>query len=209
MTTAKDSLIQGYKEFRAGDFKAQKDLYEKLGTHGQAPKIMLIGCADSRVDPTDIFNAYPGEMFVARNVANIVPPFEADEAHHGTLAAIEYAVKALKVEMIVVMGHESCGGVAGCLGGMGDNPDSFVGSWVALLNGARDRVVASEPDEDKRAHALELEGIRQSLSNLMTFSFVKDAVDAGQLTLQGAFFSITQAKLLLSDEAGAFQEVAA
>lgn len=208
MSDWKTRLTDGYKAFRAGDFISQKAIYEKLGTKGQKPEVMIIGCADSRVDPTDIFNAYPGEMFVARNVANIVPPYEQDEAHHGTSAAIEFAVTVLKVKVIVVMGHESCGGVAGCLSGMGDEPvDSFVGSWVSLLNTARDRVVARVSDEKKQQTELEFEGVRQSLGNLMTFPFIRDAVAKGDLSLQGAYFSIISAKLLMADETGRFSEV--
>jgi len=111
----KAKLEAGYHGFREGDYIKQKMLYENLGTDGQQPKIMLIACSDSRVDPTDIFNAYPGEMFVVRNVANIVPPLDETSGYHGTSAAIEYAVKNLEVQEIVVLGHESCGGIKGCL----------------------------------------------------------------------------------------------
>ena len=110
MENWKARLVQGYRDFRAGDYQNQKDLYEELGTKGQSPKIMLIACADSRVDPTDIFNAYPGQMFVARNVANLIPNPVTNDSYHSTMAAIEYAVTVIGVEMIVVMGHESCGG---------------------------------------------------------------------------------------------------
>lgn len=207
-TDWKTKLIEGYKAFRAGDYDAQKMLYEELGTHGQNPKVMLIGCADSRVDPTDIFNAYPGEMFVARNVANIVPPFDPAGGYHGTLSAIEYAVMVLKVEAIVVMGHESCGGVKGCLDGMGHDPDAgSVGKWVSVLNGARERVLAKAYPEQDVAFQLELESIRQSLTNLMTFDFVREAVAAGTLSLQGAYFSITKARLMMSDDDGIFHLV--
>jgi len=208
MQAWRERLESGYKAFKSGDFKGQKALYEKLGTHGQNPDIMLIACADSRVDPTDIFNAYPGEMFVARNVANIVPPSGNDEAYHGTLAAIEYAVTVLEVDVIVVLGHESCGGIAGCLAGMGDNEDvGYVGSWVSILNDARDHLLPRLGDEENTQFAMELEGIRQSIRNLMTYSFVSDAIKAGKLTLQGAYFGIVSAELLLSDETGEFKPV--
>lgn len=201
----KDRLLSGYKAFRAGDYTAQKALYEELGTQGQSPKVMLIGCADSRVDPTDIFNAYPGEMFVARNVANIVPPYDPTGGYHGTSSAIEYAVTVLKVDVIVVMGHESCGGVRGCLDGMGHDPEAgYVGKWVSLMNDARERVLAKNYPEADVAFQLELESIRQSLSNLMTFDFVREAVEAGELSLQGAYFSIIKARLMMADEDGIF-----
>ena len=209
MTTWKDRLIEGYREFRAGDFKDQKALYEELGTKGQKPKVMLIGCSDSRADPSDIFNAYPGEMFVLRNVANIVPPADATE-FDGVAAAIEYAVTVIKIEALVVMGHESCGGIAGCLAGMGHDPEAgYVGKWVSIINDVRDRVLAKNLPEDKVSLEMELEGVRQSLTNLMTFPFVRDAVESGQLSLQGAYFSIIQAKLMMANEVGEFELIEA
>jgi len=204
----KDRLVKGYQAFRAGDFKEQKALYETLGTKGQNPEVMLIGCADSRVDPSDIFNAYPGEMFVARNVANLVPPFDASDGFHGTSAAIEYAVTVLGVKAIVILGHESCGGIAGCLAGMGEDPEAgFVGRWVSLINDVRDRVVANASDETDKQNEMEHEAIRQSLENLMTFPFVREAVEDGRLELQGAYFSITKARLMMANEKGEFVEV--
>lgn len=208
MQAWRERLESGYKDFKSGDFVGQKDLYERLGTHGQNPDIMLIACADSRVDPTDIFNAYPGEMFVARNVANIVPPSGNDEAYHGTLAAIEYAVTVLEVDVIVVLGHESCGGIAGCLAGMGDNDEGgYVGSWVSILNEARDGLLQGLDDSEDKQFAMELEGIRQSLRNLMSYPFVEKAVKSGKLTLQGAYFGIVSAELLLSNDDGEFLPV--
>ena len=205
-TDLKQSLIEGYRNFRAGDYPAQKALYEKLGTKGQNPKVMIIACSDSRADPTDIFNAYPGEMFVARNVANIVPPANVSDGYDGTLAAIEYAVTVLKVEMIVVMGHESCGGIKGCLDGMGDDTRAgHVGKWVSVINEVRDRIVARNLPKDEVIFEMELEGVRQSLTNLMTYGFVQDAVESGHLKLQGAYFSIIKARLMLADDAGEFE----
>lgn len=208
MSDWKEALVKGYKEFRAGDYSQQKDLYETLGKQGQSPKIMIIACADSRVDPTDIFNAYPGEMFVARNVANIVPPLDMTGGFHGTSAAIEYAVNVLKVEMIVVMGHESCGGIQGCLDGMGENPKAgYVGKWVSQLNGIRERIKAREDNPEKLAFEMELETILYSLDNLMTFPFVSEAVNSGRLRLQGAYFSIINARLMLANDKGVFEVI--
>lgn len=204
----KARLVKGYQDFRAGDYAEQKTLYETLGTEGQFPKTMIIACADSRVDPTDIFNAYPGEMFVARNVANIVPPLDPTGGYHGTSAAIEYAVTVLKVDTLVVMGHESCGGIAGCIAGAGDPPhENYIGKWVSLINDVRDRVVAKGLSGEALTYEMELEVVRQSLANLMTFPFVKEAVDSGQLSLQGAYFSIIKARLLMADDAGDFSVV--
>jgi len=210
MTNWKSRLIEGYREFRAGEFSEQKALYEELGTKGQKPKVMLIGCSDSRADPSDIFNAYPGEMFVLRNVANIVPPVDPSEGYHGTSAAIEFAVTVLKVEAIVVMGHESCGGIQGCLNGMGHDPNAgYVGKWVSIINEVRDRILARNLPEDQVSFEMELEGVRQSLINLMTFPFVRDAVESGNLSLQGAYFSIIQARLMMANDAGEFELIEA
>jgi len=209
MPHRKIALIRGYKSFRAGDYSEQKALYEKLGKHGQHPKIMLIACADSRVDPTDIFDAYPGEMFVVRNVANIVPPVDPTGGYHGTSASIEYAVNEIGVESIVVMGHESCGGIQGCLQGMGEQPEKgYVNKWLSLINGVRETVIKKNIPDDQLQFEMELENVRQSIRNLESFDFVKKAIDEDRLKLQGAYFSIIRARLLLSDESGNFTEVA-
>jgi len=203
-----ERLVKGYQSFRAGDYPHQKALYEELGRHGQHPDIMLIACADSRVDPTDIFDAYPGQMFVARNVANLVPPPDLNEGFHGTTAAIEYAVKVIGVDMIVVMGHENCGGIQGCIAGLGRDPDGgYVNRWVSQINHVHDRLLAKGLSEEEMQFEMELETVRQSLSNLMQYDFVKERVDAGALTLQGAYFSIINARLMLADQAGVFTEI--
>ena len=202
--TMTDQLAKGYREFRAGDFAEQKELYETLGTKGQAPKVMLISCADSRVDPTDIFHAYPGEMFVVRNVANLVPPASAETSTPGTGAALEFAVNVLGVQAIVVMGHESCGGIRGAHDGV---TEGYVGAWVSHLASAADRIKARGLPETETIFELELEGVRQSLGNLMSFDFIREKVAAGELVLLGAYFSIISAKLLMMDETGAFREV--
>ena len=204
----KDRLIQGYRDFRAGDYQNQKALYEELGTKGQSPKILLIGCIDSRVDPSDIFNAYPGQMFVARNVANLVPSPEANESFHGTTAAIEFAVDIVGVELIVVMGHESCGGIKGCIAGLGHNPEGgYVNKWVSQINHVHDRLKASGLSDEDMQLEMELETVRQSLVNLMKYDFVREKVEAGKLSLQGAYFSIIQAKLMFANEKLEFETV--
>jgi len=168
----------------------------------------LVACSDSRVDPTDIFNAYPGEMFVVRNVANIVPPLDESSGYHGTSAAIEYAVKNLEVQEIVVLGHESCGGIQGCLDGMGHDPNAgYVGKWVSIINDVRERILARNLPEDEVSFEMELEGVRESIKNLMTFPFVCEAVKAKKLVLQGAYFSIIQARLMLANPDGEFEVV--
>ena len=208
MENWKARLIQGYRDFRAGDYQNQKDLYEELGTKGQSPKILLIGCIDSRVDPSDIFNAYPWQMFVARNVANLVPSPEANSSFHGTTAAIEFAVEVVGVELIVVMGHESCGGIKGCIAGLGHDPEGgYVNKWVSQINHVHDRLKAKGLSEEKMQLEMELETVRQSLDNLMKYDFIRQKVEAGKLSLQGAYFSIIQAKLMFANEDLEFETV--
>ncbi|WP_298917580.1 carbonic anhydrase [uncultured Algimonas sp.] len=199
-----DKLIEGYREFRLSDFEVQKDLYETLGKGGQSPRVMLISCSDSRVDPTDIFHAYPGEMFVLRNVANIVPRGDVDTRTPSTAAALEYAVNVLKVKVILVMGHESCGGIDACLNGI---EGRYVGDWIRHLTPARDRILARGLTGKDAQTELELEGVRMSLQNLMSFDFIAEKVRDGELILQGAYFSIISAKLLMMEQTGAFAEV--
>lgn len=201
-----DRLIKGYQEFRADGYAHQKELYEKLGLHGQHPEIMLIGCADSRVDPTDIFHAYPGQMFVARNVANLVPPDDLGDDYCCTMAAVQYAVSVIGVNMIVVMGHESCGGIQGCIDGLGRQPDGgYVNKWLSQINHVHDKLVKQQVPENRMVLEMELESIRQSIENLMTYDFIREKVESGDLTLQGAYFSIVHAELKLADEAGEFK----
>lgn len=205
-----ERLVKGYQAFRSEGYVDQKALYEELGLHGQHPDIMLIGCADSRVDPTDIFHAYPGQMFVARNVANLVPPDDLGDDYCCTMAAVEYAVTVIGVDMIVVMGHESCGGIAGCISGLGRQPDGgYVNKWLGQINHVHDRLIDNGATEAEMQAAMELESVRQSLTNLMTYDFIRERVEKDALTLQGAYFSITKAELKLADESGAFKLVEA
>lgn len=206
--TWKQTLISGYHKFRASDFKQQKENYSTLGEHGQSPKVMIVACSDSRVNPSAIFSAYPGEMFTHRNIANIVPPYEGEGGVHGASATIEFAVCALKVEAIVVMGHESCGGIAGYLDGLADSAETkFIGSWIRLLDDAHACLKENNANSDNEQLQMEFANVRQSLKNLMGFPFVAKAVEAGELSLLGAYFSIIKGKLLFCDDNGEFQEV--
>lgn len=188
-----DDMIAGYRRFRGGVYAEQADLYQRLGA-GQDPDIMLIGCADSRADPSDIFNSAPGQMFVVRNVANLVPPYQANGGLHGVSAALEFAVNILKVKIIVVMGHGGCGGVTASLT-KNDSPliGEFVAPWVKLLDSARERVIERNPENPQ--FALELEGIETSIENLMSFPFVREKVEAGALKIHGAWFAIRHGEL--------------
>ena len=213
--TAKESglegLVEGYRRFRSAEYSVQKQLFEALA-RGQTPQTMVISCCDSRVDPARIFSAGPGELFIVRNVANLVPPFEESGNYHGTSAAVEFAVTALKVRNILVLGHASCGGVEACLEEAEGTSASgrFIGPWMSILAAARDEVLQkhAEDSAEARQRALELAGIRQSIENLQTFPFVAESVAAGRLRLQGAYFGIATGELSLLDSAsGAFETV--
>lgn len=188
-----DDMITGYRRFRSGVYSEQAELYRLLGA-GQDPDIMLIGCADSRAEPSDIFNAAPGQMFVVRNVANLVPPYQPNGGLHGVSAALEFAVNILKVKIIVVMGHGGCGGITASLT-KNDSPliGEFVAPWVKLLDDARERVLATQLVNPQ--FALELEGIETSIANLMSFPFVREKVESGTLEIHGAWFAIKHGEL--------------
>lgn len=203
-----EELIEGYRAFRNGTYRRQAELYEALG-EGQSPSIMLIACADSRAEPSDIFNAAPGQLFVVRNVANLVPPYETTPGRHGVSAALEFAVTSLEVDHIVIMGHGGCGGVHASLSAARNAPvGEFIGPWVKLLDSARDKVLAANPDDPQTA--LEYEGVETSIANLMTFPFVAERVKSGQLSLHGAWFAIKLGQLHWRNaETGDFEVVEA
>ena len=197
-------LIEGYYRFRGTDWLQERERWAELST-GQAPKVMIIACSDSRVDPATIFGSRPGEVFVVRNVANLVPPFETTKGYHGVSAAVEFAVTKLKVEEIVVLGHGACGGVNAALTrSLADaevGEGGFVADWIGLLDGAREKVVADHGTGEEGQRALEQEGVRVSMRNLLTFPFVREAVDAGTLSIHGAVFAIADGKLrVLGDD---------
>lgn len=205
MRTPQD-LKDGYRAFRQGTYRQQVDLYEELG-RGQDPDIMVIACADSRAEPADIFNAAPGQLFVVRNVANLVPPYETSPGLHGVSAALEFAVTALRVKHILVMGHGGCGGVQASLSAADHRPvGQFIAPWVSLLDQARDDVLSQIPADPQRA--LEYQGVRTSIDNLKTFPFVKERLKADDLELHGAWFAIASGELHWADpETGAFDPV--
>ncbi|MGN6146923.1 MAG: carbonic anhydrase [Rhizomicrobium sp.] len=195
---AMQELIDGYRAFRGERWPAERQRYLDLAKHGQKPQTLVITCSDSRSDPATIFNARPGGMFVIRNVAAIVPPYETDSSHHGTSAAIAFAVLSLEVRNILVMGHAQCGGVAAALDNSIADGVPFLSAWVDLLNPA----VARLPKDAHDAHTLlEQDGVRLSLERLMEFPFVAERVNAGKLELNGARFGITDGKLELLDRA--------
>ena len=198
-------LLEGYKRFRNEAYPRQKARYDELVREGQNPKLMIIGCSDSRVDPAQIFDVDPGEIFVVRNVAALVPPFETTPGYHGVSAAIEFAVQVLEVKQIVVMGHGRCGGCQAALTQSMKAKDpgqgGFVANWVSLLDEASQIVSAKHGTTGRKAElAMEFAAIRQSLANLRTFQWVSDKEEAGRLKLRGAHFSIKEGVLYSLDE---------
>ncbi len=188
-------LIEGYRSFTETRLAADAARYRSLAERGQRPEIMIIGCCDSRAAPETIFDAAPGEMFVLRNVANLVPPFEEAGGHHGTSAAIEFGVTELAVRHLVVMGHGSCGGVSAFLSGAAPG-GHFIGEWIALMAPAADKAETGIAD---RQRAMEYASVRQSIENLSTFPFVRDRVGSGSLLLHGAWFGIATGELKVLD----------
>lgn len=185
-------LLSGYQRFRKHRYAVEELHYREIAKQ-QTPCTMVIGCADSRVDPATIFDAKPGELFVVRNIAALVPPYEESGAYHGTSAAIEFAVTSLQVNRIIVLGHGLCGGVMASLMAAEDRPvGRFVGPWVEILSSIRDELLERTPSshDETRQKALERMAVQQSLENLMTFPFVSEAVEGGTLTLNGSWFSI-------------------
>lgn len=203
-----DALIAGYRRFRAEQWPHERERFEHLSS-GQQPHTMVITCSDSRVDPSMIFGTAPGEMFIVRNVANLVPPYAPDAAYHGTSAALEFAVRALQVEHIVVLGHAQCGGVKALLEGTPPSVSDFVGQWMQIAEPARQRVMACghAHGDDERQLACEHEVVRLSLDNLQTFWWVRDAIKARKLRLHGCYFGIRTGVLEVLGPDGQFTQI--
>jgi carbonic anhydrase len=205
-------MIDGYQRFRQTGWARRRERWEQL-SQAQEPQVMVIACSDSRVDPAQIFDVDPGEIFVVRNVAALVPPFETTPGMHGVSAALEFAVQVLKVKEIVVMGHGMCGGckaaltqsLHGALHGEG----GFIADWIGLLDDARESVAAAHGVEGRTAErAMEQAGVQVSLANLRTFPCIRRGERLGSLKLRGAFFAISDGQLHLLDEAsGKFSPV--
>jgi len=203
-------MLEGYRRFRANGWANQRARWAELSER-QDPRVMVIACSDSRVDPAQIFDTNPGQVFVVRNVAALVPPFETNPGRHGVSAALEFAVQILGVSEILVMGHGLCGGCRAALTqDLQDAPPGeggFIASWIAMLDSARAEVVAVHGEDRSRAagRAMEEAAVKVSLENLRTFPWVKDKEDRGVLSLRGAFFAISDGVLhLLDEETGAF-----
>lgn len=206
-----DRLREGYRAFIDGRFASERSRYETLAQAGQKPEIMVIGCVDSRVSPEVIFDAAPGELLVVRNVANLVPAYEAaGDSQHGTSAALEFGVQALRVKHIVVLGHALCGGIRAFADEQEPlSPGDFIGRWMSQIApaaeglGPRDKV-----DGDAYLRRLEFASVELSLRNLMTFPCVRILVERGKLALHGAYFGVSTGRLLVRDsETGRFEPV--
>ncbi len=197
-------LTEGYRSFLLDRFPTERRRFAQLA-ESQTPEILIISCCDSRVSPSAIFNAGPGELFTIRNVANLVPTYQPDGQYHGTSAALEFAVQALEVKHIVVLGHATCGGIkAYARKSQPLSPGDFIGKWVSLVGQAEGK--AGDPEAPDYLTKLEHAVVEQSLENLMTFPFVKERVQDGRLKLHGAHFGVATGSLLVRNpETGAFE----
>ncbi len=199
MSSSPQKLIEGFLRFREQHLVRDDGLFQQLVAQGQNPKTLVVACCDSRVDPALVLDCAPGDLFVIRNVANLVPPAEGRIGHHGTSAALEFGVRNLGVQHIIVMGHAHCGGIRRLVetGGL-NNPDSFIDDWIHLLESARAGVAQDMPDAplDEQARACEQRAILISLQNLMTFPWVRERVERGALSLHGWYFDIEHGQLL-------------
>ena len=208
-------LGERYRAWHATRFSENKAWFASLAEAGQRPRAMVIQCCDSRVNAVEMFAAEPGDLFVVRNVANLVPPYNPDHQHHGTSAAVEYAVGVLKVAHIVIVGHSSCGGVHAChdmCSGKAphlEETSSFVGRWMDILRPGYLRVIDRVEGEAAQKSELEREGVLTSLRNLMGFPFVQAAVASGALTLHGAWFDIGTGELHVHSAEHGFKPIGA
>ena len=203
-----DRLIEGYGAFRAGRLRNEQNRYQELAESGQSPEVMVIGCCDSRVSPEVIFDARPGELFVVRNVANLVPPYTPDGAQRAVSAALEFAVQALKVKHIVVLGHAQCGGIrAYTEPGTPLSPGDFIGRWMELIAPAAEAAGPATrfPSREDYLARLEQVSIIKTIDNLMTFPCVRILAERSRLALHGAYFGVATGELSVLDrETGEF-----
>ena len=202
MTTGIDKLVKGYRRFRDGPYKLSRPLIEALVARGQQPEVAVVACSDSRVDPAILFQSDPGDLFVIRNVANLVPPMEQEGTFHGTSAALEFAVLGLGVKHLVVLGHAHCGGIKAMMSpDPNDHTFTFVPSWVSMLAAAHRRVLATmaQAGEETRTRACEQNAVLVSLENLTTFPWVRTRVENGDLTLHGWYVDIATPALCAYD----------
>lgn len=196
-----ERLQRGYAGFRSGRYELETERYRELAQSGQRPEIMVIACCDSRVAPEIVFDARPGELFVVRNVANLVPPYAPDGRHHSTSAALEFAVLGLEVRHIVVMGHGRCGGIAALSGRSAPlTHGDFIGSWMAAVRDVAEQLPEADTQSpEERQTLVERASIEHSLANLRTFPWIRRREDEGRLGLHGAWFDISAGELRAYD----------
>jgi carbonic anhydrase len=208
MQSFPSSLLNGYRSFMNGRYVDERERYRSLAENGQNPTTLVIACSDSRSAPETIFGAGPGELFVIRNVANMIPPYEPDGHFHSTSAALEFAVQALKVADIVVMGHGRCGGIRAALDPDAEplSPGDFIGRWMALVKPAAEQIQSNDVmTATERQTALERVSIRNSINNLRSFPDIKMLEESGKLQLHGAWFDISTGELwVMNAETGDF-----
>lgn len=204
-----DRLLNGYRNFMSGRYAEQSARYRALAETGQKPKTLVVACCDSRAAPETIFDSGPGELFVVRNVANLVPPYEPDGQFHATSAALEFAVQSLKVTDILVMGHGRCGGISAALDPEAEplSPGDFIGKWMGMLKPVAEQIQGAEMlTQGERQRALERVSIRNSIANLRTFPCVRILEEKGRIQLHGAWFDISTGELWIMDaKTGDFQ----
>ncbi|QPC85876.1 carbonic anhydrase [Mesorhizobium sp. NBSH29] len=209
MSHLPEHLLAGYRNFMSGRYVSESSRYRELAREGQTPETMVIACCDSRAAPESIFDCGPGELFVVRNVANLVPPYAPDDQYHSTSAALEFAVQALKVKHIVVMGHGRCGGIKAALDpDMAPlSPGDFIGKWMSMVAPVAEIVTKNEMmTKAERQTALERISIRYSIANLRTFPCVKILEAKERLTLHGAWFDISTGELwVMNKDTGDFE----
>lgn len=199
-------LMAGFKKFKEKYFEPvdlENSVYHKLSSVGQSPKTLLIGCSDSRVDPAILTGAEPGELFIVRNVANLVPPCETSSVgFHGTSSALEFAVQHLKVENIIVLGHRQCGGIQALMNSTPESSNTFIGQWMSIAKEARQYVLLNHADLSKESQwrLAEMESIKVSIKNLKTFAFVRDAIANRQMNVIGVYFDLEEGELWELDE---------
>lgn len=197
MADAIQRLISGIKSFRLEYYERRPERMQPLAIQGQRPKTLVIGCSDSRVDPALLTNAEPGELFVVRNVANLVPPFEPDGRHHGTSAALQFAVQDLEVSDIVIIGHSACGGIKALIDGAAGTgqPREFITPWVSIAARHCAKLIGEHTDHTPDPADCEKASIKGSLDNLMTFPFVRERVESGTLSIHGWWFELKEGQL--------------
>jgi len=209
MTDLPDHLLNGYRNFMKGHYSQESQRYRALAREGQAPETMVIACCDSRSAPEVIFDSGPGELFVVRNVANLVPPYAPDGQYHSTSAALEFGVQSLKVKNIVVVGHGRCGGIRAALAPASEplSPGDFIGKWMSLLAPSADAVTGNALlTAGERQTALERISIRYSIANLRTFPCISILEGKGRITLSGAWFDISTGELwVMNRKTGDFE----